>query len=138
MPDSRSRRPRWAVAAGLFAIAFGMVTVGVGGRTLFGGPAVAAAAGDIVPFVLWFNFGAGFAYIVAGIGLLAWRAWAATLAAAIALSTIAVFAAFGVHVLLGGAYEARTVGAMAVRTLLWTGIAAAAWNAFGGFGRRRS
>lgn len=31
--------------------------------------------------------------------------------------------AFGVHVLFGGAYEMRTVGAMALRSLVWIVIA---------------
>ena len=35
------------------------------------------AAGHYVPFVLWFNFLAGFAYIVAGVGLWMRRRWAA-------------------------------------------------------------
>jgi hypothetical protein len=37
---------------------------------LFGTEATRAAAGNAVPFVLWFNFLAGFAYILAGLGLL--------------------------------------------------------------------
>ena len=36
---------------------------------------------------------------------------------------------FGVHAWNGAAYEARTVGAMALRTLLWTGIAGTAYRA---------
>ena len=36
---------------------------------LFGGEAARAAAGQFMPFVLWFNFIAGFAYVVAGVGL---------------------------------------------------------------------
>ena len=43
-----------------------------------------------------------------------------------ALLTGLVFAAFGVHAWIGGAYETRTVGAMTLRTLLWAGIAATA------------
>ena len=62
-------RPRWAIAAALIAVVFGVVTVFVGGKTLFGPPAERAAAGNIVPFVLWFNFIAGFAYIIAGCGV---------------------------------------------------------------------
>ena len=40
--------------------------------------------------------------------------------------TALVFAAFGVHVLAGGAYELRTVVAMSLRTLVWTAIAVVA------------
>jgi hypothetical protein len=125
-------RPRWAVLAAAVAVAFGLVTIVVGGRTLFGGPAARAAAGNIVLFVLWFNFIAGFVYVIAGAGLFAWRRWAALLSAVIAVTTIAVFAAFGLHVLAGGAFEPRTVGAMAVRSLVWVAIAVAACRALGG------
>ena len=131
MAKTSPARPRWAVVAAAVAVAFGMVTIAVGGRTLFGGPAARAAAGNVVLFVLWFNFIAGFAYVVAGAGLLAWRRWAARLSAVIAVTTIAVFAAFGIHVLAGGAFEARTVGAMAVRSLVWVAIAVAACRALG-------
>jgi hypothetical protein len=106
-----------------------MVTIAVGGRTLFGGPVARAAAGNIVLFVLWFNFIAGFAYVIAGAGLFAWRRWAARLSAVIAVTTIAVFAAFGLFVVAGGAFEARTVGAMALRSLVWVAIAVAACRA---------
>jgi len=105
---------------------FGVLTVFSGGRVLFGPEEARVAAGNYVPFVLWFNFLAGFAYVAAGAGLWLWRRWAAWLALGIAAATALVFAAFGVHVAMGGAFELRTVAAMALRTLLWAGIAVAA------------
>lgn len=62
-------RPRFVLMAGFVAVVFGIVTIFVGGKTLFGSPAERAVAGNIVPFVLWFNFVAGLAYIIAGCGL---------------------------------------------------------------------
>ena len=59
-------------------------------------------------------------------GLWQRRRWSVPLAVFIAAATGLVFAAFGVHAWSGGAYETRTVGAMALRTLLWAGIAATA------------
>jgi len=123
MVNTMSLRPRWATAVALIAVVFGIATIIVGGKTLFGGAAIRAAAGNIVSFVLWFNFVAGFAYVAAGLGLFLWQRWAAQLSAAIAIATIAVFVAFGVHVLLGGAFETRTVGAMAFRSAVWIAIA---------------
>lgn len=73
MVDTMSLRPRWATAVALIAVVFGIATVIVGGKTLFGGAAVRAAAGNIVSFVLWFNFVAGFAYVAAGLGLFLWK-----------------------------------------------------------------
>jgi hypothetical protein len=98
---------------------FGILTVLSGGRVLFGGEAARAAVGNAVTFVLWFNFTAGFIYVIAGIGLFLWRRWAAPLSAAIAISTLVVFVAFGWHVATGGAFEMRTVGAMTLRSGFW-------------------
>ncbi len=131
MDSPTHQRPHWAVVAALVAILFGIITVIVGGRTLFGSAAERAAAGHYVPFVLWFNFLAGFAYSVAGIGLFLWKRWAAMLSAAIALATVLVFVAFVTHVVLGGAYEMRTVGAMVIRSAVWLVIAALACRALG-------
>jgi hypothetical protein len=117
----------------LIAVAFGILTIVVGGKTLFGGPEEIAAAGNIVPFVLWFNFVAGFAYVMAGVGLFLWKRWAAQLSAAIASATIVVFIAFGIHILLGGAFEIRTVGAMIIRSAVWIVIAVSACRAIGCF-----
>jgi len=81
-----------------------------------------------VPFVLWFNFLAGFAYVIAGAGLWMQQRWAAWLAIAIAAATALTFVAFGAHVYSGGAYEQRTVVAMSLRTLVWATIAIIAWR----------
>ncbi|MBV6271900.1 hypothetical protein KVP09_03085 [Alcaligenaceae bacterium CGII-47] len=112
----------------LVAVAFGLLTIKEGGTVLFGGEVAQAAAGDYVLFVLWFNFLAGFAYVIAGIGLWLRRRWASWLAVAIAAATALVFAAFGAHIYTGGAYEMRTVFAMSLRTLVWVTIAAIAWR----------
>ena len=69
MQQSSRNRPRWATVAALVALVFGALTVTSGGKVLFGSEATRAAAGAYVPFVLWFNFLAGFAYVAAGVGL---------------------------------------------------------------------
>lgn len=122
-------RPRWALVAAVVAVVFGILTVLSGGRALFGGDTARAAVGNVVPFVLWFNFVAGFAYVLAGVGLFLWRRWAARLSAAIAIATLAVFAGFGWHVASDGAFEMRTVGAMTLRSGVWIAIAIPACRA---------
>ena len=112
-------RPRPLTVVAIIAIVFGLLTIVSGGRALFGG----ADMGAVVPFVLWFNFLAGFAYVVAGLGLWRQTGWATALAAGIALATAAVFAAFLWHVWTGAAYEARTMGAMGLRLAIWVTIA---------------
>lgn len=110
------------IAAGI-ALAFGALTLVSGGRVLFGAPETRAAAGNAVPFVLWFNFLSGFAYVTTGVGIALRRPWAGGLAVALALAIVMVFALFGLHILRGGAFEARTVGAMTLRAAVWIGLA---------------
>ncbi|MBK0328837.1 hypothetical protein I5535_16235 [Rhodobacteraceae bacterium F11138] len=111
---------RWDILiAAVIVTLFGLLTVLSGGRALFGGAEARAAVGEAVPFVLWFNFLAGFAYVTAGIGLILQKSWAAKLSIAILVATVLVMIAFGAHVLLGGAYEMRTVWAMSLRTVVW-------------------
>ncbi|PYF08726.1 hypothetical protein C8J30_11154 [Rhodobacter viridis] len=112
-------RPLSLTIAAPIATLFGLATILSGGRVLFGG----VDMGIVVPFVLWFNFGAGFAYVAAGLGLWRGAGWARWLAFALAVSTGIVFAAFLAHVLDGGAYEARTMAVMMLRLCVWSAIA---------------
>jgi hypothetical protein len=114
-------------AAAIVAVVFGAATIRAGGSVLFGDGA--QAAGNVVGFVLWFNFVAGFAYVVAGAGLWMRRHWSAQLALAIAAATVLVFGAFGIHVAAGGAFEARTAWAMMLRSAVWMLIALLALRA---------
>jgi uncharacterized membrane protein len=128
MKASTSNGRLWIWAAAILAVAFGLLTLREGGGVLFGDEARRQAAGHYVPFVLWFNFLAGFAYIVAGIALAVRARWAAHLALGIAAATLAVFAAFGWYVVTGGAYELRTVIAMTLRSTVWLAIALVAYR----------
>ena len=110
---------RFTKAAAIIAMVFGALTIISGGRALFGG----ADMGAVVPFVLWFNFLAGFAYIIAGYGLWRHASWARLAAMVIFAATALVFATFVVQVLRGVPWEGRTMGAMILRTLVWAWIA---------------
>lgn len=113
----------------VLAVVFGALTLFSGGRALFGGAQAQAAVGNAVGFVLWFNFLAGFAYVLTGAGLWASRHWAVSAAGMLALATGLVALAFGVHVVTGGVYEMRTVGALSVRLAFWAGVFAMARRA---------
>lgn len=115
-------RPLSLAIAAIVAVVFGLLSIASGGKALFGG----AEMGAVVPYVLWFNFLAGFAYVLAGIGLWLGSRWAPMLALAVALATAGVFLAFLLHVWRGGPWMGRTMGAMGLRTGVWAVIAAIA------------
>lgn len=119
---NKQKRPLLLIVMAVIAILFGLATIKEGGAVLFTEKGK-MAAGHYVPFVLWFNFLAGFAYILAGIALVKLKACVRRLSVVIALSTVVVFIFFGIHIFNGGAYEVRTIAAMSIRTLLWIFIA---------------
>jgi len=110
------------------AVVFGLLTIKSGGSVLFiDGPA-RVKAGNYVPFVLWFNFLAGFVYLLAGVGLYMQKQWVAWISLLIVAATAIVFGLFGLHALNDGLYELRTVVAMSVRTVIWVLIALFAYK----------
>ena len=110
----------WTIS--VVAIGFGLLTIKEGGTVLFGDETARVAAGNYVPFVVWFNFVAGFFYVMAGVGLWLQQRWAVWLAAAIAFATAITFAALGLHIYSSAAFEQRTVIAMSLRLLVWVAI----------------
>ena len=128
MPSTKSGQSigTWIVA--VIAVVFGLLTIKSGGSVLFVDGIAREAAGHYVPFVLWFNFLAGFAYLLAGAGLFMKKRWAAGLSIVIAATTLVVFALFGLHILDEGMYEVRTVVAMSVRTVVWALISIFAYR----------
>ena len=129
MDTLKQKRSLLSSAISLVAVGFGLLTIKEGGTVLFGDDATRTAAGNYVPFVLWFNFVSGFAYVIAGVGLWLQQRWAVWLSVAIVVAIALTFAAFGVHVSSGGAYEQRTVIAMSLRSLVWVVIASLAVQA---------
>ena len=114
----------------LIAVVFGVLTIFSGARALFGDEQARAAVGNAMPFVLWFNFLAGFAYVFAGIGLWSKSHWAKAASIAIAGCTAVIGVAFIAVVLQGSAYELRTAAALVLRLSFWTVTAFLVRNAF--------
>ena len=117
------QRPLWFTIISVIAVVFGLITVVMGAQVLFVDGSVRAFAGNYVPFIVWFNFIVGFFYVIAGIGLWFMQYWAARLSMAIALASMAAFAALGVHILMDGVFEFRTLAAMLLRSFIWVAIA---------------
>ncbi len=105
------------------AVLFGIATVISGGSNILTLWQAPDSALKIVPFVLFFNFAAGFAYVAAGLGLILKRRWGRALAIAIAAANVLVLAGLGVWILSDRPYEMRTLVAMSFRTVFWLGVA---------------
>lgn len=116
----------WVIS--FVAVLFGLLTIKSGGSVIFIDGVDRQGAGSYVPFVLWFNFIAGFAYVVAGIGLWMLKQWAARLSAFIVIMTLLIYALLGLYIIAGGEYEMRTIFAMCVRSLVWMFIAMIAFR----------
>ncbi len=121
MPSS----PPWVRPVAIAAALFGLLTIFSGGTALFGGAAARPAVGDAVPFVLWFNFLAGFVYLLGAFALYKSTIWAQRIAWLLGLSTLLVFAVLILVALCGTPFEWRTIGAMTIRTGFWPTIAVA-------------
>ncbi|RDH80783.1 MAG: hypothetical protein DIZ80_17320 [endosymbiont of Galathealinum brachiosum] len=108
----------WVIS--IIAVVFGLLTIKSGGSVIFIDGIDRKNAGNYIPFVVWFNFLAGFAYVIAGTGLFMKKSWAARLSFLITISTLIIFILLGLHILNNQAYETRTVIAMSLRTTIWT------------------
>ncbi len=124
-------RPRLTVTVSSVCVLFGLLTVVTGALALFGGELTQAAVGDAVPFVLWFNFMAGFLYVLGGYGLYRQHRWTVPLAVFIAVGTVAVLGLFLWHVAGGKPYEIRTVVAMLVRSSVWIFVTVFSYRSLG-------
>ena len=123
MASSQSTRSMVTLIVTVIAVVFGLLTIKSGGAVLFVGGELRQQAGNYVPFVLWFNFLAGFVYVIAGVGLWKRQPWAAWLAIMIVAASMLVFLLLGLHINSGGSYEIRTVIAMLARCSVWSAIA---------------
>lgn len=113
----------WLKVTAIVAGVFGIMTIFSGGSVLFGPSEAREAAGNYVGLVLWFNFLAGWFYVLAAIGLWLGRYWAVRLAALIAIATSLIALGFLGMVLSGSAYEMRTVLALTLRISVWAVVA---------------
>jgi len=104
------------IVAGILGV-FGLITLAASSSILFDIGGMAAKAGEFVPLVVWMNFCASFLYLIAAYGLITRKRWApVALVIAVVLLLVAAIG-FYFHLRSGGAYEQRTVGALAFRIL---------------------
>ncbi|MBU2512597.1 hypothetical protein KJ966_14775 [bacterium] len=103
----------------VIVIIFGIMTVIGGGRVLFPINGFQQTMGAVVPFVVWFNFLAGFFYIIAGFGFRNRKRWAVLLSLVIFLFTCLVFVVLMIYIYNNGEFELRTVYALIFRSAFW-------------------
>ncbi len=101
------------------AFVFGLMTVFKAGSVLFGPQSARDSVGQFVPFVLWFNFVAGFIYVGTAVHIWLDRGCAMRGAILLTGATSVVALGFAWHVFTGGAYEMQTVGALILRIVFW-------------------
>ncbi len=101
-----------------FAIVFGAMTVFSGAQNLFN-EEVIRTQGNIIPVVLWFNFLAGFLYILIAALILKTKRIALRLTAFLSSMNIVVLLYLLNHIYSNGAFEMRTLIAMSFRTAFW-------------------
>ena len=116
-------RSAWLKDVAVAAAIFGIVTIYSAGVIILDYGSSRELAGAYVPFVVWFNLAAGGLYIVAAAGIWRRRRWSAGLSVLIALATAVAAIPFALHVVGGGDYEIRTVGALAFRMGFWAAVA---------------
>lgn len=119
--------PFWLWPIIIISVGFGVLTIKSGGAVIFIDGVERQAAGNYVGFIVWFNFLAGFLYILAGLGFLFNKNWTLKLTIAIAVTTIIFFIALGVYILMGGNYEMRTIIAMSLRSITWVSFSIVAY-----------
>ena len=119
MKYKKADRPIIVWVVSIIAVIFGLITIKAGGAVLFVDGVGREEAGNYVPFILWFNFLAGFIYILVGIGLFMQKHWAVGGSIFIAAATLVVFMIFGLYIFNDGMYEDRTVAAMSLRSVVW-------------------
>jgi hypothetical protein len=114
--------------AAVLGLVFGIVTVLSSGNVLFGSDKARELVGDFIPFVVWFNFCAGFVYITTAAGIWLNKRWAFYWSLLIVATTALAALIFGLLVMQGSAFEMRTVGALALRVGFWSAIAFALYR----------
>ena len=123
MEKIRQSKPAWVNLIALIAMVFGAMTLFSGGAVLFADGQARADAGNYVPFILWFNFIAGFFYIAASVGIFTWQKWGLIFSRLIFIATVIASIGLAGYIATGGSFEMRTVMAMVLRSIVWLAIA---------------
>lgn len=101
-----------------FAVLFGVATIFSGAQNLFN-ENVIRTQGNIIPVVLWFNFIAGFVYLIIAFGTIFGKRIILRITSALSALNIVVLFYLLIHISNNQAYEIKTLIAMSFRTVFW-------------------
>ena len=104
----------------VFLFFFGVLSFISGGSVLMSESA-RVAAGNAIPFIIWFNVLASPFYLLTGAAIWLEKPYAAKMGILLFVAYLAVDAFLLFHVQSGGSFEWRTVYAMGFRTVVWGG-----------------
>lgn len=106
-------------------IGFGAITVFLSSSVIFDFFGIRAKEGNYVLFVVWANFLSGLLYGLAAYAINKRATWATCILPVAGFILLAAFVGLLLHANNGGLYEAKTIYAMAFRTVFTFGLAAA-------------
>lgn len=115
-----------AIIAALLA-AFGLLTLFLSTSLIFDLFGVRASQGDYVFFVVLANFISSIIYIFAAYGLLKTKKWAIQLLTFSVIVLMIAFVGLFIHIIAGGLYETKTIGALTFRIIVTLGFIALAF-----------
>mgnify|MGYP000950011918 CR=1 FL=1 len=110
------------------ALLFGALTIAEGSSRILSLDWAQMQAQGIVPAILYFNTISGFLYLAAGAAGLWRKKLSFPLALVLSLMLVAMTFYLAFHIAGGGAFLAKTVGAMALRLVFWIAYAIWSWR----------
>lgn len=97
---------------------FGLLTLFMSSSVIFDLFGIRAKEGNYVLFIVWANFICGWLFIFAAYGCFKSYKWATSILIFSEILIVLSFIGLFIHIKTGGIYETKTIGAMALRTIL--------------------
>lgn len=111
-----------SIIAAIILTAFGLLTLYLSSSILFDWFGVRAKQGNYVLFIVGANILCSILYLTAAYGLYKRKEWTFKLLLTALILLSIGFIGLNVHIIMGGLYETKTVGAMIFRIVLTIGF----------------
>ncbi|MFD1550801.1 hypothetical protein DNU06_05630 [Putridiphycobacter roseus] len=97
-------------------VLFGLLTLFLSSSVIFDWFGIRAMEGNYVPIVVWVNFIASVLYLLAAFAIYNGESWMVKPLVLALVMLVVGLIGFWIHVINGGLYETKTIGAMIFRT----------------------